>query len=371
MNQFDFIVIGAGIAGASVAAQLAAKGQTVILEMEERPAYHTTGRSAAAYEPNSSPRPFIPLIRAGRDFFINPPSDFADRPIFSPRGTLLFEAKGQEGLIEKHGGPASHLREVSVAEMQKIVPVLRADYANRGFYDAGTGDLDVHLLHSGYLKWFKARGGKLICNAAAQKISRASGKWQVATAQGTFVAPVLINAAGAWGDVVAAMAGAKPVGLVPKRRSIGVIPLQGHPGFMDWPFMVDLEDSWYAKPQSGKLLVSSADETPVEPHDAWADDEAIALGIERLMQATTLEVTHLEHKWGGLRSFVRDKFPVCGFDPSTDGFFWLLGQGGNGIQSSWGLSRVAAAMALREKMPEEVMAHGLILADILPDRLRA
>ncbi len=368
MEQFDFIVIGAGIAGASVASQLSAKASVALLEMEERPGYHTTGRSAAAYEPNYGPRPFLALSRAGLAFYKNPPADFSERPIFSKRGSLVIEAKGQEEASQHFLTPGAKLREVSVDEMVSLVPVLRRDYANRGFYDDGTGDLDVDLLHRGYLKWFKQRGGKLHCNAAAQEIKKVGAHWQVKTPQGTFQAGTVIDAAGAWGDKVAELAGVAPIGLQPKRRSIGVIPITGHDGLMDWPFMVDCEESWYAKPQSGKLIVSSADQTPVEPHDAYADDEAIAVGVDRLMRATTLEVTRLDHSWGGLRSFVPDKFPVCGYDRAAEGFFWLIGQGGNGIQSSWGLSRLAAALAMREAVPEDLLAQGLQLEDVLPER---
>jgi D-arginine dehydrogenase len=370
MTQFDIIVIGAGIAGASVAAQLAAKANVVLLEMEERPGYHTTGRSAAAYEPNYGPKPFLALSRAGLAFYKDPPADFAERPIFTKRGSLVIEAKGQEEASQHFLNPGTKLRDVSVDEMLALLPVLRRDYANRGFYDDGTGDLDVDLLHRGYLKWFKQRGGKLFCIAPAQAIVKLGKVWQVTTPQGAFAAPVVVDAAGAWGDKVAQMAGVATVGLQPKRRSIGVIPMDGHPGFMDWPFVVDCEESWYAKPQSGKLLVSSADQTPVEPHDAYADDEAIAIGVDRLMQATTLEVTRLEHSWAGLRSFVADKFPVCGFDPAAEGFFWLVGQGGNGIQSSYGLSRLAASMALHEAVPEDLLAQGLLIDDVKPERLR-
>jgi len=369
MEQFDFIVIGAGIAGASVAAHLAAKAQVALLEMEERPGYHTTGRSAAAYEPNFSPRPFVPLIRSGLDFFKNPPTDFADRPIFTPRQSLFLQAEGQEEEA-RHLEASAHLRAISENEIIALVPAIRRGYAMRGFLDEGTGDLDVHLLHSGYLKWFRQRGGKLLCNSGAREIAKMNGTWQVTTAAGTFTAPVVIDAAGAWGDKVAELAGAAPVGLTPMRRSIGVVPVEGFAGLMDWPFMIDCAETWYAKPQSGKLIVSSVEETPVAPHDAWADDEAVAMGIERLMNATTIEVTRLEHTWGGLRTFAPDKFPVCGFDPAAEGFFWLVGQGGNGIQSSWGLSRVAAALALREAVPEDVLAQGLQMIDILPERLR-
>jgi D-arginine dehydrogenase len=370
MNNFDFLVIGAGIAGASVAAQLASKAQVALLEMEERPGYHTTGRSAAAYEPNYGPRPLLALSRAGYPFFTNPPRDFSELPIFTRRGSLVIEAKGQENVSEAFLSGDSKLTVMSETEMLKAYPILRRGYANRGFYDDGTGDLDVGLLHQGFLKWFKQRGGKLFCNAGAQEIKKVGGLWQVITPAGTFSAPAVINAAGAWGDKVAMMAGVAAIGLQPKRRSMAVIPGPADADFMSWPFVVDCAESWYSKPQSGKLLVSSADATPVEPHDAYADDEAIAIGIDRFMTATTLDVNRVEHTWGGLRSFARDKYPVAGFDPTAEGFFWLVGQGGNGIQSSDGLSRLAAALALREAVPEDILAQGLIMADVLHERFR-
>jgi D-arginine dehydrogenase len=167
--------------------------------------------------------------------------------------------------------------------------------------------------------------------------------------------------------VIAARAGLKPVGLVPKRRSIGVFPVD-EPQLMQWPMIIDTAESFYAKPQSGRLLVSSADVTPVEPHDAYADDEAVALGVERLMEATTLDITRMEHSWGGLRTFTPDKNPVIGFDPSTEGFFWLVGQGGYGIQSSPGVCVTAAALILGQAIPSQIIDHGLNPAEIRPER---
>ena len=367
-KQFDFIVIGAGIAGASVAAHLAEHASVAILEMEERAGYHTTGRSAASYEPNYGPKPMLALTRASAAFFMNTPKGFADVPIFSPRGSFFLEAEGQKDastyLLSKSAG----LQELTEAETLKHFPILKTGFAKRSFYDTSTGDLDVDLLHRGYLRKFKAAGGELILNAAAMTIEHVGKNWVVSTKAENFSAPTLINAAGAWGDDVAKMAGVSPVGLTPKRRSIGVVPVVGHVGFEKWPMVTDVGETWYAKPQSGKLIVSSADATPVEPHDAYGDDMAIAEGVERLMNATTLDVTHLDHTWGGLRTFVADGAPVVGFNPHTDGFFWLVGQGGYGIQSAPALSRLAAAMAQRFAVPEDIAATHLNMADILPDR---
>ena len=368
-NTFDVIVIGAGIAGASAAAHLAASRSVCILEMEDRPGFHTTGRSAASFEPNYGPKPMLAFTRASASFFKHTPNGFSDSPIFTPRGSFFFEAEGQQEFTAKLLIKSHALQELLESDARKIYPVLREGYAKRSFFDDQTGDLDVDLLHRGFLKQFKNSGGVLITDAGAQKIEKQSDKWHITTAKGLFIADVIVNAAGAWGDVVANMAGAKPVGLTPKRRSIGVIPID-HKGFEIWPMVTDMAETWYAKPQSGKMIVSSADATPVEPHDAYADDMAIAEGIERMMNATTIEVTHLDHSWGGLRTFAPDGSPVIGFDQYADGFFWLVGQGGYGIQSSPALSRTAAAMVVKQQIPDDVLAAGLDITDILPNRLR-
>lgn len=369
-NQSDFLVIGAGIAGVSVAAHLAAEATVTILEMEDRPAYHTTGRSAATYEPNYGPKPILALTRASAAFFNQPTAGFAEGPLLTPRSSLFLEPHDQAEAAKAFLGFATNVEELAPADLLKLLPVLRPDYARRGFLDRSTGDLDVDLIFGGYMKQFKARGGKVVLSAPAQSISKTGKVWTVTTPQGQFTATTLINAAGAWGDELAKLAGVAPVGLTPKRRSIGVIPVEGHTDFMRWPMATDCGETWYAKPQSGKMIVSSADVTPVEPHDAYADDMTIAEGIERLMEATTIEVNRLEHSWGGLRTFAADGCPVVGFDPSTEGFFWLVGQGGYGIQSAPALSRTAAKLALRQNVPDDVLAHGLELSEISPNRVR-
>ncbi len=368
MTQFDFIVIGAGIAGASVAAELSHDASVVILEMEDRAGFHSTGRSAAAYEPNYGPPPVLALTRASGTFFFSQTQGFSATPLFSKRGSLVVIPKVDDHRGHDFLGDQNGVESVGLAEMLKLLPILRRDYSERGFYSPDTGDLDVNAIHQGYLRQFRLHGGRLVVSARAQEISRVGKLWQAKTQTGQISAPVMINAAGAWGDEVARMAGVATIGLQPKRRSIGVVPITGYPEFMKWPFTVDAHETWYIKPQSGKLLVSPADETPVEPHDAYADDETLAGGIERFMQATTVEVTRLEHSWGGLRTFAPDGSPVVGFDPSTDGFFWLVGQGGYGIQTAPALARVAAALALRKPVPEDILAHGLLLDQIDPQR---
>lgn len=369
MKTYDIIVIGAGIAGASVAAHLATRKRVCVLEMEERPGVHSTGRSAASYEPNYGPAPMLAFTRASEPFFLAPPKGFSDSPLLAPRESLFLVADGQDEAAERLLGKSAGLGEISERAAREIFPVLREGHARRVFLDPNTGDLDVDLIHRGYLRLLRERGGEVLTHHEVKGLLHRGGQWQIATSQGMFASPLVVNAAGAWGDTVAKLGGVKPVGLQPKRRSIGLIPMDAHPDVMDWPLVTDVGETWYCKPQSGKLIVSSADATPVDPHDAYADDMAIAVGIERMMQATTLTVERLDHSWGGLRSFVKDGNPVIGFDPVHDGFFWLVGQGGYGIQSSPALSETAAAMILGTPLPVNVLGHGLELSDISPNRI--
>jgi D-arginine dehydrogenase len=214
----------------------------------------------------------------------------------------------------------------------------------------------------------KADDGVLALNSSVKALEHANGKWTIALSGRKITADVIVNAAGAWGDFVAELAGAAPVGLVPKRRSIGVIPMDAAVKSDMWPMATDVGETWYCKPQSGKLLVSSADTTPVEPHDAYADDMAIAEGIERMMNATTIEVDRLEHSWGGLRSFVSDGNPVVGYDAKVENFFWLIGQGGYGIMTSPALSDAAAALVLGKAIPQYILDFGLKPEHISPAR---
>ena len=371
MEQFDIAIIGAGIAGASLAGRIGGRGKTILLEMEERAAYHTTGRSASAYEPNYGTPAMLALTRAGGDFFKSPPQGFTDAPLFVPRGSLFFEGDGQAADTARLLQQSDGLKEITEAEALTVFPVLRPGYAKRIFKDNGTGDLDVDLIHRGYLKMFRAAGGIVALSSGVSGLERKNGAWIISLPDRKISAAIVVNTAGAWGDVVGKMAGAKPVGLVPKRRSIAVVPPPPGMATDHWPMVTDVGETWYSKPQSGKLLVSSADATPVEPHDAYADDMAIAEGIERMMNATTIDVERVEHTWGGLRSFVDDKVAVAGFDPVVQNFFWLVGQGGYGIQTSPALSETAAALLLGEAIPQRILDFGLNPAALSPQRFLA
>ena len=359
-SEFDIIVIGAGIAGASVAAHLAATHRVAIMEMEERPGYHTTGRSAAAYEPNYGPVPMLALTRASR-------RHFDEGCYLTPRETLFVMPVGQENDLAALMAVQQGMREISVAMAKAKFPLLRDTYAQRAILDPFTADIDVDLLHQNYLKLFRQRGGTLACSAPVTALRR-NGQWQLQAGGESLRARIVVDAAGAWGGAVASLAGKNAIKLQPKRRSVAVIPPPGSWNITEWPLVNDVAVSWYCKPQSGKMLVSPADETPVEPHDAFADDMILAEGIDRFQQAVDMEVTRIERSWGGLRSFAPDGNPVVGYDTAEDGFFWLIGQGGYGIQSAPALSRLAAALVRNEKPPADIIDEGLVLADISPRR---
>jgi D-arginine dehydrogenase len=259
------------------------------------------------------------------------------------------------------------MREISPAAAREKFPLLKEGFAKRAVLDPGTADIDVDLLHQSYLRLFRQRGGHLLCGRAVKALE-GGGPWTVRTGDAALRARIIVDAAGAWGDEVAVMAGRKPAGLQPKRRSIAVVPGPEGADIMDWPLVGDVGETWYCKPQSGKLLISPADATPVDPHDAYADDMALAEGIDRFGQAVDYEVTRVERTWGGLRSFVPDGNPVVGYDGKQDGFFWLIGQGGYGIQSSPALSRLAAALVRGDDPPQDIMDEGLVLDEISPLR---
>ncbi len=361
VESCDIIVIGAGIAGASAAAHLAETHKVIVLEMEDRPGYHSTGRSAAMFEPNYGPAPIRALTRAARQVF-------EEIGAFTPRETIFFMTEGQDQAFEALMQAQVGMHEISIAESHAKYPLLRVENLRRAILDPGTADIDVDLVHQFFLRKLKSNGGSLACDKKVESIVRDGGKWKVMAGSVAFQAPIIVNAAGAWGDVVAAMAGASPVGLQPKRRSMAVVPMPDGHDASAWPMIGDVAETWYSKAQSGKLLVSPADATPVDPHDAFADDMTLAEGIDRFQQAVTFEITRVEHTWGGLRSFVADGNPVVGYDGALSGFFWLVGQGGYGIQTSPALSRTAAALIRGEPVPADVLAEGYDPADLSPLR---
>lgn len=360
------------MAGAAAAAHLAASRRVVLLERESQPGYHSTGRSAALFTETYGNRAIRTLTGASRAFYEAWADGFTEHPILTPRGALMFAMPGQEAELdaawEDLSALDSHVRRLDAAAARTMVPVLRPDCVIGAVYEPDAMDIDVHELHQGYLRRLRQRGGRIVTDAEVQAIHCARGTWTLSTPAGAFAAPVVVNAAGAWADALAGLAGLPPIGLVPMRRTALTIAPPPQIDSTAWPMTLDVAETFYFKPDAGRLLVSPADETPMPPCDVQPDELDVAIAIDRLTRATTIPVARVERKWAGLRCFVADKTTVCGFDPLADGFFWLAGQGGYGIQTAEGMARCAAALIDGGGLPADIAAKGLEAAVLSPAR---
>ncbi len=364
-DSFDVIVIGAGIAGATVAAHLAADRRVALIEAEEAAGYHSTGRSAAIWILNYGPPDVRVLTGLSRDFFEHPPEGFADGPILNRRPVLFLAPPDQVEALGVLIDGGSGLREAPLDEVQRMLPALRPGYAAAAAIEEDAFDMDVAQLHQGFLRLLRARGGRLALRSRAGRIAQTGRDWVVETSEGTsFRAPVVVNAAGAWGDVVAEGAGVRPLGLVPKRRT-GCVIDPGPYTVRDWPMVNDVNHSWYIRPEARtKLMVSPADETDMHAHDVQPDELDVAIAIDRMQQALAIEVRRVEHSWAGLRTFTPDRSLAFGWDADKPGFFWCVGQGGYGIQTSPAAGKlVADVIAGRDAGPA-----GAILRAVDPAR---
>lgn len=343
MADADIIVIGGGIAGMSAAAFLSKERNVLLLEAAEHLAYHSTGRSAAAFIHWLGNDTVKQLNALSWDFFSAPPEGFSDVPLVTPRGVLILGKKGEDRQFEAAmaQGP-DHFTEISLAEAKRKVPVIR-DVVARAACDGSAMDLDVDAIFSGFRKMFLGNSGKVITGAPVHGLTRNQGLWTATTAAGRFSAPLIVNAAGAWADQVAAMAGAAPVGLQPKKRSAAIIPVPEQTDVRNWPLTVEAAETFYCRPDAGRLMVSPADETQVEAHDAFADDLDVAAGLHHFSECLDLPVSRPARTWAGLRTGAPGGSPVAGFDPDIEGFFWLAGQDGFGIQTAPALARIAAS----------------------------
>ncbi|KNX43224.1 Gamma-glutamylputrescine oxidoreductase [Roseovarius tolerans] len=340
----DIIVIGGGIAGVSAAAECARAGARVsVLESEPQIGYHATGRSAAIFIRNYGNATLRALNAVAEPIF-EQPREISDKPILSPRGELMVASEEELPVLDAYLDGAVGVERLTGKEAAEIVPILRPERIAGALIERDARGIDVDLLLQGYARMLRGRGGQIVTGAQVQALRHEAGQWHVETAHGTFTAPTIVNAAGAWADEIAAMAGLPRFGLQPYRRSAAIIPAPEGQDTEHWPIFGSIAETWYAKPEAGKLMVSPADEDPVDPHDAWPEDMVLAEGLHRFEQAVTHEVTRLEHSWAGLRTFASDRTPVAGFDPRSTGFFWLAGQGGYGVQTAPALSQFSAAL---------------------------
>lgn len=369
----DVLIIGAGIAGASLAANLRGEATVRLLEMEDQPGYHSTGRSAALFSESYGNATIRALTRASRSFFFSPPPTFCTVPLVKPRPVLIIGSSGQQTALEaflQHEHSDSDLRAVSKMEALELAPFLRTDNLIGGVLDLRTADIEVHELHQGFLKLFRQGGGIVSTATRAVGLTRRCDEWLVQCTEGCIRAKVIVNAAGAWAGEVGRLAGAQEIGLEPCRRTAALVDTRQGSVPDHWPMIVDAEEKFYCKPDAGRLLVSPADETPVPASDVQAEELDVAVAIDRLEQLTTLDVHRLHTKWAGLRSFVKDRSPVVGYDSAAPGFFWMAALGGYGIQTAPALGKVAAALLLDRPISRDMLQFGVDAETLSAQRLR-
>lgn len=372
MTSVDIVVVGGGMAGASAAYEIAATRSVVLLERESQHGYHATGRSAALFSETYGNAVIRALTAASRTFYQQPPPGFASVPLLTPRGAVMVAHAGQMPRLTAWADAAHDIvpdvRMLEAAEVLAAVPLLRPGYVAGGAIEPGAMDMDVDAIQQGFLRGARARGATLVPGAELISLEAGAGGWTVTTAAGTWQAQTVVNAAGAWADPVAVMAGARPCGVQPMRRTALVVDLPPGMDAAAWPMVIDTDETFYLKPEGGRLLLSPADETPMPPCDVQPDELDIALCIDRVQQAADLPVRRVVRSWAGLRSFTADRTPVVGFDPAVPGLFWLAGQGGYGIQTAPAMGRLAAILLAGQDVPQTMRDLGVSAASLAPGR---
>lgn len=353
MDVCDYLIVGAGIAGASAGYFLSPHGRVVLLEKEDMPGYHTTGRSAAFFAETYGNEQVRKLTRASREFFFDPPAGFSSTPLLHHRGAVYVARDDQMEELEKF----AHEKKLPLVRGGNF-PQLTEGYMAGHCRDADCHDIDVHALHQGFLRGIKASGGKILTKAQLEQAQPTDEGWLVRAGGRDIKCRVLINAAGAWGDEVAQICGATPLGLVPKRRTVVTFDPEGGAVKNDMPLTLDVADEFYFKPESGGILLSPCDETPSAPCDSQPDEMDVARALDHLEKASPFRCRRIRRKWSGLRSFLADRSPAVGFDENISDFFWCVGQGGFGIQTSPAIGRMVADM----------IAGGTGVAEISPVR---
>jgi len=400
MKNADIIIIGGGIAGCSAGAMLSQTASVIILEQESHPGYHATGRSAATTAPYYGPEVIRQLTAMSTAYLTSPPASVSDKPFTMPRGEMILAGRHAGVTHEQNQIPdvtakqtqalrtqalfeenlAYGMQPMSVNEAQELVSLLKPDAIDQVLYTDKLLSIDVDALHQSSIRQIRESGGELICTAQVTHLTRGDSQWQVtvdhnsvgAPAEAHYQAPTIINAAGAWADTVAQLAGLPAAGLQPKRRSAALVPFatidNGSPSMDSWPLLLDIHEQFYSIPFGSGLMVSPADETPVEAHDVSPEEIDLATGIDNFQQLIDYDIQTISHRWAGLRTFAADGDPVVGFDPLTEGFFWLAGQGGYGIQTSPALARFCSYLINRHA-GEDTEAFDRIEKKLSPARL--
>ncbi|TGV13498.1 FAD-binding oxidoreductase [Mesorhizobium sp. M8A.F.Ca.ET.173.01.1.1] len=363
------IVIGGGIAGLSLAAEMADGAEVTVIEREPHLGYHASGRSAALFSETYGNRLVRALTLASRQAIAD--GSFAAHR----RGALHVGWTGDDAAVDRLAGELQALvpsvRRLSAAELHALVPVIAREATCGGVYEPDAVDVDTGKMLAASASALKAGGGIIRTGEEVRAISPDGRGLRVETSAGVYSADIVVNAAGAWVDVVAGLAGLSGLGFQPKRRTAFLFDAPAGADISNWPLVVDLHEQFYFKPDAGRLIGSLADETDSEPCDAWPEDIDVAIAVDRIEQATSMRIGRPSTPWAGLRTFAPDRTPVAGFDPRLPGFFWLGGQGGYGFQVSLTLARMSAALIRGEPLPADVAALGVTAAALAPDRFLA
>ncbi len=334
--MYDFTIIGGGVAGISAAARLAPHGKTLLLEAETNLAYHASGRSAALFEPFYGAPSVNDLSLAGEDYFRT-----AHGSVLSKRGIMIVARTGEEEQLKQEAAHF-HMDHITVAKALEIIPILDGSVLTQAAQSYNAEDIDTDLLIQNFARDARAAGAEIRTNAAVTAIEKTTSGWGITSGDARIETKTLINAAGAWADEIAKLAGIKPINLTPYRRSMARIPAPNGLDVSNWPMLFGVGENWYAKPDAGQLIVSPADEDATTPHDAYAEDLTLAEGIDRYSQVVTSEVTRITANWAGLRTFAPDRTLVIGPDATEPSFVWCAGQGGYGFQTAPGASQLLA-----------------------------
>jgi D-arginine dehydrogenase len=376
----DVLIVGAGIAGASLAWRLVQPGamqrSVLLVEAESQAGVHSTGRSAAMFMESYGPPQARALTRAGRAFYESPPAGFAEAPLLTPRGALYVAQAGQAELLTQTErelrATGTPIETLSAHEVARLVPVLRRELLLGALYEPDARDIDVHALHQAFLRGARRGGAVLRMNSELLAARHDGRQWQATLADGaTLGADVIVDAAGAWADGVAQRCGVGALGIKPRRRSAFTFDAPRELSFAAWPVVagIDEDAGWYFKPDAGRLLGSPANADACLAHDVQAEQLDIATGIARIEAVTTLSIRRPASTWAGLRSFAPDGELVIGADTRQPRFFWLAGQGGYGIQSAAGASLLAASLLTAQPLPEFLAAQGVVAGSMGPGRL--
>lgn len=367
MSRYDIAIVGAGIAGASLAAEIAGDARVLILEAEAQPGYHATGRSAAFWSQTYGGPAVQPLTTASGPWLRDPPADYGGESFVSPRGELFMTTADDRGLLDAFAAEFAGAVPLERVDPATFVDGLRPEWVD-ALIEPTCVDIDVARLHAACLRVAKRRGASLVCSAGLQRATRTGRLWVLETAEGLFEANILVDAAGAWADPVARLAGVQALGIRAYRRTMVQLRVDP-PAPADLPVVRDGQDSFYFKPETGgRIWLSPHDEIASEPCDAAPEEIDVAVAIDRFQNAVDWKIEAVERKWAGLRSFAPDRLPVYGFDPGTDGFFWFAGQGGFGIQTAPAAAKLGAALLLG-RAPDPMVA-GIDAARYAPARFR-